>query len=422
MSNTAIRVQDVDKIYRIGLQDNPDETLFSAILNGLTAPIRNFRRLRNLSQFKDKEAKDIFYALRDISFEVKTGDVVGIIGRNGAGKSTLLKILSRITEPSKGRIDFYGRVGSLLEVGTGFNPELTGRDNVYLNGTILGMRKAEIDRKIDEIIDFSGIENFMDTPVKRYSSGMRVRLAFAVAAHLEPEILIIDEVLAVGDIDFQRKCLGKMSEVAGHGRTVLFVSHNMAAVSNLCSRTIVLNKGRMVFDGGVKEGIKEYVAQNYAAEKGSEGSAEKKIGEITLHDPHFADISGNPIPAAISGEDLVWEFGYTFTDGLPHEGVKIRIVVMDDMERILFVCNSFQSGTEVLNMPAQGTARCTIPRFPLVPGTYSIGFTLQDAHQQIARDDRLAMLEVAEGDFFRTGRQMRNQQAQFLVDHSWIVK
>ncbi|MBU4288994.1 MAG: ABC transporter ATP-binding protein [Proteobacteria bacterium] len=202
---------------------------------------------------------DTIWALRDVSFEVNQGEVIGIIGRNGAGKSTLLKILSRITEPTSGDVKLYGRVSSLLEVGTGFHPELTGRENIYLNGAILGMRKTEIARKFDEIVEFAEIEKFMDTPVKRYSSGMYVRLAFAVAAHLEPEILLVDEVLAVGDIPFQKKCLGKMSDVAKGGRTVLFVSHNMQAIQKLCTRVIILHEGRVVMDGPTDEATSKYL-------------------------------------------------------------------------------------------------------------------------------------------------------------------
>jgi len=243
MSKKAISVESLGKAYHIGLKEEDHDSLIATVGSWVKAPLRNFKRLGRLDtkSATHKEVDDIFWALRDVSFEVKRGEVVGIIGRNGAGKSTLLKILSRITEPTTGRAIIRGRVSSLLEVGTGFHPELSGRENVYMNGTILGMTKREIDRKFDEIVDFSGVEKFLDTPVKRYSSGMKVRLAFAVAAHLEPEILIIDEVLAVGDAEFQKKCLGKMQNVATGGRTVLFVSHNMTAVENLCHRAISQN-------------------------------------------------------------------------------------------------------------------------------------------------------------------------------------
>ncbi len=235
MSDIAIRVENLSKRYRIGLKEEMHDTFAASMMDFVRRPLENLRRLRRLSQFKENghEPEDIIWALKDVSFEVKRGEVVGLIGRNGAGKSTLLKILSNITYPTSGRVQMHGRVSSLLEVGTGFHPELTGRENIYLNGTILGMTKAEIDRKLDEILDFAGVEEFIDTPVKRYSSGMKVRLAFSVAAHLEPEILVVDEVLAVGDAEFQNKCLGKMGEVAKGGRTVLFVSHNMGAIRSL---------------------------------------------------------------------------------------------------------------------------------------------------------------------------------------------
>ncbi|MFO8036865.1 MAG: ABC transporter ATP-binding protein [Anaerolineales bacterium] len=251
MENHAIKVENLSKRYRIGLEEKTYDSLVGAMMDWAKRPIRNFIRLRQLTQFEnDKEGnrEDVIWALKDVSLEVKPGEVVGVIGRNGAGKSTLLKVLSKITYPTSGHVELQGRVSSLLEVGTGFHPELTGRENVYLNGTILGMTKNEIDSKFDEIVDFSGVRKFIDTPVKRYSSGMRVRLAFSVAAHLEPEILLVDEVLSVGDAAFQQKSLGKMEEVSQRGRTVLFVSHNMGAIRSLCSRAILLEEGRLAKD------------------------------------------------------------------------------------------------------------------------------------------------------------------------------
>jgi lipopolysaccharide transport system ATP-binding protein len=263
MSDIAIRVNNLSKRYRIGLKEEVHDTFAETLVSYLCSPLQNLKKLRRLSQFKGNgnDSDDVIWALKDIAFEVKQGEVIGIIGRNGAGKTTLLKILSKITFPTTGRVELRGRVASLLEVGTGFHAELSGRDNVYLNGTILGMTKREIDRKFDKIVDFSGVEKFIDTPVKRYSSGMRVRLAFSVAAHLEPEILLIDEVLAVGDAAFQRKCLGKMSEVAAAGRTVLFVSHNMDAVEKLCPRVILIEEGLLVHDGkDVRRIIDQYLS------------------------------------------------------------------------------------------------------------------------------------------------------------------
>jgi lipopolysaccharide transport system ATP-binding protein len=261
MSTAAITVEGLSKRYRIGLKERAPDTMFGAATRWLRAPFENYARLRDLGRFQDGvEGDDVLWALRDVSFELPRGQVLGIIGRNGAGKSTLLKVLSRIVEPSSGRAVMRGRVASLLEVGTGFHPELTGRDNVYLNGTILGMTKAEVARKFDEIVAFSGVEKFIDTPVKRYSSGMYVRLAFAVAAHLDPEILIVDEVLAVGDHEFQEKCLGAMRSVARAGRTVLFVSHNMAAVKALCSRGMYMASGRVAFEGDTAATIDAYLS------------------------------------------------------------------------------------------------------------------------------------------------------------------
>ena len=261
----AIRVDGLSKQYRVGLRKPRGyRTLRDSIAEAMTWPLR---RLRG----GDEPAPEgTFYAVKDVSFDVRPGEAVGIIGRNGAGKSTLLKILSRITEPTDGRVEVRGRLGSLLEVGTGFHPELTGRENVYLNGSILGMTRREIDRKFDEIVAFSEIERFLDTPVKRYSSGMFVRLAFAVAAHLEPEILVVDEVLAVGDAGFQKKCLGKMQDVAKHGRTVLFVSHNISAVTRLCDRAILLSEGRVVRDGPSDQ------VGNYYLSAGCETSARRE--------------------------------------------------------------------------------------------------------------------------------------------------
>jgi lipopolysaccharide transport system ATP-binding protein len=262
MSQTALAVDGLSKRYRIGTKQMQHDTLGGMLLDLARRPLTNLRGLRSLTTFSETgtEADDIIWALKDVSFEIKSGETVGIIGSNGAGKSTLLKILSRITQPTRGTATVNGRVSSLLEVGTGFHPDLTGRENVYLNGAILGMSRREIDRKFDDIVEFSDVGRFIDTPVKRYSSGMGLRLAFSVAAHLEPEILMVDEVLAVGDIRFQKKCLGKMGEVARAGRTVLYVAHNMPAISRLCQRAILMGHGQVVQDGPVNEVISTYLS------------------------------------------------------------------------------------------------------------------------------------------------------------------
>lgn len=263
----SVKVEDVHKYYRLGVKEQASDSMAGAIMDFFRSPLKNYRKYRSLYQFSDTgfADKSVLHALNGVSFEVDAGEVVGIIGTNGAGKSTLLKVLSRITAPTKGRVQIRGRVSSLLEVGTGFHPELTGSENIYLNGTILGMSKKEIDAKYDEIVAFSGVEDFLETPVKRYSSGMRVRLAFSVAAHLDPEILIVDEVLAVGDADFQRKCLEKMESVGQSGKTVLFISHSMPAVTRMCKRVLLLNKGQIVADGGASEVVSMYLRRGGSA-------------------------------------------------------------------------------------------------------------------------------------------------------------
>jgi lipopolysaccharide transport system ATP-binding protein len=276
--DVAIRVRGLGKLYHIGAAQNQHDTLRDRLSHAVTAPFRRAKKLLRGQATGAAELDEELHALEDVSFDVSQGEVVGVIGRNGAGKSTLLKILSRITEPSSGFAEIRGRVGSLLEVGTGFHPELSGRENIFLNGAVLGMGKAEIERKFEEIVEFAGTRKFLDTPVKHYSSGMRVRLAFAVAAHLEPEILLIDEVLSVGDAAFQRKCLGKMGDVARSGRTVLFVSHNMPAVTRLCERTILLDEGRVVADGPSGRVVSQYLSSDLGTSAAREWAPEEAPG------------------------------------------------------------------------------------------------------------------------------------------------
>ena len=315
MSNIAIKVENLSKRYRIGLKEEMHDTMVEAITDFVKRPLKNLQRLRRLSNFNENSHKsdDTIWALKDASFEVNKGEVIGIIGRNGAGKSTLLKILAHITEPTKGHAIINGRIASLLEVGTGFHSELTGRENIYLNGTILGMSKAEIDSKFNEIVEFSEIKKFLDTPVKRYSSGMGVRLAFAVAAHLEPEILLVDEVLAVGDVEFQKKCLGKMKEVTGLGRTILFVSHNMNAIINLCQRTVLLENGQIKMDGPTEKVISYYlgkrtiggsIANKNDIEKRMEGVVSKKDTYMQFQEIAILDKDGASCSSFLSDEEI----------------------------------------------------------------------------------------------------------------------
>ena len=265
MNKPVISVQHVTKLYRIGAREREYDTFQEALIHSFTAPIKNLKQLIRLTKFEDEEegkstSNDYIYALKDVSFEVQQEEVLGIIGPNGAGKSTMLKILCRICRPTRGKVVIRGDVSGLLEVGTGFHPELTGRENVYFNGAILGMKHRELKEKFDEIVEFSGVEKFLDTPVKRYSSGMFVRLAFAVAAHLEPDILLVDEVLAVGDAEFQQKCVEKMKKVADKGHTVIFVSHDLSNIGKLCSRAILLEEGRIRFDGDTKQCMEIYLS------------------------------------------------------------------------------------------------------------------------------------------------------------------
>lgn len=311
MSQVAIHAVGLGKQYRIGRRRQSYRTLREALVNAFVAPVRRAGKLLRGQATGAAELDEIFWALKDVSFDVYHGEVVGIIGPNGAGKSTLLKVLSRITEPSEGYAEIRGRVGSLLEVGTGFHPELTGRENIYLNGAILGMRKREIERKFDEIVAFAEIEQFLDTPVKHYSSGMYVRLAFAVAAHLDPEILLVDEVLAVGDVAFQKKCLGKMGHVAREGRTVLFVSHNMGAITQLCGRTVWLENGQVKTVGeseGIVEAYLQSSAQHSSVWVGAQG--EKPDSEVVLESVRVLTLENQPTPVVAFDKGFKIEIGY----------------------------------------------------------------------------------------------------------------
>lgn len=361
---TCIQVNNLSKKYRLGIKENQANTLLGQIANIIKAPLKNLKALRDLNRF-DQEDESIFWALKDIDFEVKKGEVLGIIGKNGAGKSTLLKILSQITEPTSGKIEIQGRVASLLEVGTGFHPELSGRDNIYMNGTILGMTRGEIDSKLDEIIEFSGVEKFVDTPVKFYSSGMKVRLGFSVAAHLEPEILIIDEVLAVGDYEFQKKCLGKMEDVAGQGRTVLFVSHNLSAVNSLCNRVLVLSNGNKVFEGGTEEGIRTYLGNltNNLKSNSWENTSNPKQGEFYLKESSI-QISGNQ-----PNLEIILSLSFSSSDKFDPAFIAIDIKSYDGNPVLQFIPSYVgfikpQPGIQDFKIS------CDLP--PIMPGTYSI--------------------------------------------------
>lgn len=421
----AIRTEGLSKVFRIGLNEQRHETLFGAAASFLRSPLANLKQLRNLTTFNlEADDQDIIWALKDVSFAVNRGDVLGIIGRNGAGKSTLLKILSRITEPTSGSVEIFGRVASLLEVGTGFHPDLTGRENIYLNGTILGMRKREVDQKFEEIVEFSEVGRFIDTPVKRYSSGMRVRLAFSVAAHLEPEILVIDEVLAVGDAAFQKKCIGKMGDVAGQGRTVLFVSHNMAAVKSLCTQGLVLRGGQTVFRGPTDEAISAYLAAQHSDEEGDLGNASDRqgVGPIRFTSLRVLDQLGHAAEIVHSGQKIVMELQYAAASNerIP-AGTAFHIFFSSLMEERLFVCSTQYCGGAPDAVPNAGWVRCTIPALPLMPGSYSLEIACIVAGRKTTMDRILKarVLTVVEGDFFGSGKLPPPYHGPFLVEHSW---
>lgn len=377
MSNLAIRVENLGKSYTLSHQSNQN-IKYKTLREDLVAAMRwPLRRLKGVQA----EQKEQFWALKDVSFEVKQGEVLGLIGRNGAGKSTLLKILSRITEPTTGYADLYGRVGCLLEAGTGFHAELTGRENIFLSGSILGMTRREVQRKFDEIVDFAGVENFLDTPVKRYSTGMYVRLAFAVAAHLEPEILIVDEVLAVGDAQFQKKCLGKMDDVSKSGRTVIFVSHNMSAIAQLCTKALYLKAGEIIATGNVDNIVSDYLlneanstttvelVRDAAEVRKSKRFFFKKIALINHEEVATAEL------------DLRYPFylelEYEATEALSHVELAVRVDTSNG-QPVFTTHQSDCSPESIRREPGTHKLRLKFPAALLMPGTYFLSINAQE--------------------------------------------
>lgn len=417
-----LEVRGISKEYILGRHKlQTAETFRELLQRKLLVP---FRRNRTPATNIRREH---FWALRDVSFSVKEGEVIGIIGRNGAGKSTLLKITSRITDPTSGSITLRGRMASLLEVGTGFHPELTGRENIYMNGAILGMRKAEIDAEFDAIVDFAEIEQFLDTPVKHYSSGMYVRLAFAVAAHLHPEILIVDEVLAVGDVTFQKKCLGKMSDVSKSGRTVLFVSHNMAAVENLCHRGVVLERGHLVFDGTSKDAVQHYLS-GISRAMGASGRS-----------GHVVELEGvgerrSPIAPLLRRLEFFTENEQPLTEGLPI-GARLKVKVHFDLpkptasfnvglgfnnsygQRIFMAHSVFEPSRSDKEHVGAQVFSCEIPSFTLMPGEYAVKVWLELKRAQADAIEDAAKITVLESDFYGTGKVPWN--GSVVLTHRW---
>jgi len=416
MSDIAIRVENLSKLYRIGAKEEQPRSMGQAARSLVASPFAYLNRMR-----RPPTEEETLWALRDVSLEVKHGEVVGIIGRNGAGKSTLLKILSRITEPSSGQAQVFGRVGSLLEVGTGFHPELTGRENIYLNGAILGMRRAEIERKFDEIVDFSGVEKFLDTPVKRYSSGMYVRLAFAVAAHLEPEILVVDEVLAVGDVAFQKKCLGKMGEVAQEGRTILLVSHNMASINQLCPSCLWLDNGAIRQLGATAPIARQYVATFDASGGGAESFFDVKTGcEAQVRHARLCNLEGDTCQNFECDEPIVIEFDWLVQEKI--RGLYGYLAVNRIDNTPVMVSDSFDASPNQLDdlPPGHYDVRIVIPSRSLAPGDYLVylNFTSDQARQwNVHSPGIVGRLSLTD----HTTRRGNSRQGYFSTILTWKV-
>ena len=423
MTDIAIRAESLSKRFRLG-QREPYKALRDTLTNAMYAPFRRVRAAveRSLPQ----PAHDRYvWALKDVAFEIGEGEVVGIIGRNGAGKSTLLKILSRITEPTEGYAEIHGRVGSLLEIGTGFHPELTGRENIYLNGAILGMKKAEIERKFDAIVDFAEIEKFLDTPVKHYSSGMHVRLAFAVAAHLETEILFVDEVLAVGDVAFQRKCLGKMGDVAKSGRTVLFVSHNMGAVKALCTRGLVLEDGRVAFQGDAESSVQRYLAA--VLESGPPAASVSLADRRRRHSSDLARLesitllneAGLPSTIFRHNDPMYVRVRFRATQSLR---VAVEIFLKGTSgEKIAAFASSHFHGILIESDPSQEmTVDLVIPKLPLARGRYVLDVALTIPFAQwLDYVEDACLFDVEVSDPGGTGFSYGQSHGFVYIEHDW---
>ncbi|TAK21251.1 MAG: ABC transporter ATP-binding protein [Chloroflexota bacterium] len=422
MSDVAVSVEGLGKLYRLGGDSAAYQTLREMVANIVGGSIRGVSRAIGGTAVEAEDRRDL-WALKDVSFELKKGRVLGVVGRNGAGKSTLLKILSRITAPTAGRAVVDGRVGALLEVGTGFHPELTGRENIYLNGAILGMTRADIRRRFDEIVDFSGLERFLDTPVKRYSSGMYTRLAFSVAAHLEPEILVVDEVLSVGDVEFQRKSMGKASEAASSGRTVIFVSHNLAALRGLSTDGILLQKGQIVAAGEIGRVLDRYVELIAAA--ASETSLADRLdrtgsGEIRYLGFRIEDAEGRPTEFARTGDESRFIFDVVNTTGRSLENISFYLLFHDSGGVPLYNHSNLYSGEDLVVPPGRSEVICRVPRLPLTGGTYPIDIAAMVGGTYLDMMTAAAYVQVGEGNFYGTGRQPP-LPFHTLIDAGWSL-
>lgn len=424
MSNIAIHIENLGKAYKLTRLHKPTDTLRDQVTDWFHNPrYRVSSHATPSSLLEPTPNGDGIWALKNVSIDIQQGQVVGILGRNGAGKSTLLKILARITEPTTGFADIYGRVGCLLEVATGFHPELSGRENIYLNGAIMGMRRSETASKFDEIVAFAEIEKFIDTPVKRYSSGMYTRLAFAVAAHLQSEILLIDEVLAVGDAAFQKKCLGKMGEVAHEGRTIVFVSHNMAAIQSLCRQGIVLQNGQVVLEDDANRAISYYLRLNGDAPANDlrfrldrRGSGRVRMVRCRFIDEASDDEAG----ALLSGMPLRIEIAYEKVTTDPVDNFDISISFYSEFGALMFACKSSARGTLLRLDASSGCVSCRIPRFPLSSGVYSYNLACQVNSIVCDSIHDAGQITVEAGDYYGTGKLPVHEHPSVFIDYAWL--
>jgi len=420
MNPVVISVNGISKRYPRG------NTVPWASLRSIYRLLRTIgRRLRGVAVVAATQPDDEFWALKDISFDVRRGERIGIIGRNGAGKSTLLKILSRLVYPTEGEVRIRGRVTSLLEVGTGFNMNLTGRENIYLNAALYGLDKGEVDAIFDAIVEFSGVGEFLDMPVKHYSSGMYMRLAFSVAAHLDPDILLMDEVLAVGDLSFQQKCLQRVDNLASQGRTIIFVSHSMGDIVRFCDQLIWIDQGKIRYRGEVVTGIELYQRDLVPQQSASLVDRTDRIGTGSVRLTRFRMLDGNksPISSVRTGDEIYLVFDYRFSVDKYRKAkdVYISVVVENDKRQRLFGLPSEVLAAELTNMPVEGTLVCHVKRLPLVPGTYYLTVSLLIDRQLVDKVTDVATISVQEGDYYGTGRLPLRSFGAVCVDFSWAV-
>lgn len=413
MSSSSITLDKIGKLYRIGRAGhNPSfRDAFDDKFRSIIGRIRGFG--------EDRSKQEDFWALKDVSFQIDQGEAIGLLGRNGAGKSTLLKILSRITEPTTGKARLRGRVGSLLEVGTGFHPDLTGRENIYLNGSILGMRRFEINRRFDEIVAFSEVERFLDTPVKRYSSGMYIRLAFAVAAHLEPEILLVDEILSVGDLEFQKKCLGKMNDVVGHGRTVIFVSHHIESITALTTRCLVFKSGQIVADAPTDKAVRTYVEMSL---KNTDQGQPYKTAKTDPDDNYLAEaraITSDPYGQHVWGEPLAFEF--VLHVGRPVTKLCFQFTIINSRGGKVTMFWDFSDNLPFRTRAGDYRLRCEIPKSRLYKGRYSLMTSLSDSRGIVDHETLtdVCPFEIVMGSYVREAYDWNENFSDYLEDFSW---